>query len=279
MLLTEISSLLWFLRAISEHPRFTAITSTLALFIGIILLRLSLGRIISKNTHLSIAQRRRWTVNLRNGLIPIFFVGVIIIWSNELHSIVVSLAAFAVALVIATKEMLLSLSGGLLRGAARLYEVGDLISIGEHRGVVIDITLLTTTLMEEDSECYQRSSREIAVPNSLLWTSSVTRENLLGEYTVHRFSIPLAKGSDWRHAEKLLLELAQQHSTQATKQIQEKSLRMAKMHLNIPLPKTQITLQLKDAEQIILVVHVPTQLAERHIIEQQILRAYLEHNH
>mgnify|MGYP001215256827 CR=1 FL=1 len=58
------------------------------------------------------------------------------------------MVAIAVALVIATKELILCVSGALIKGGARSFNIGDRIQVKEFRGDVIDQNLLTTTILE-----------------------------------------------------------------------------------------------------------------------------------
>src|SRR5690606_27740699 len=78
----------------------------------------------------------------------ILLIGILFIWGQELRDFALSLVAVAAALVLATKEVILCLMGGLLKASTKLFENGDRISVSGYKGKVIDHTLLTTTLIE-----------------------------------------------------------------------------------------------------------------------------------
>lgn len=250
--------------------------ASLGLLAVLILVRYSLGKLISHNPNFSLEQRRRWQVSLRNGLIAVFILGLTVVWASELHALLVSLAAFAVALVVAGKELILCVSGAMLRSGGRLYEVGDWVEIGQHRGSVVDMNMFSTTLIEDDPESHQRTGRAIAIPNSLLWNHAVVRDSLLGDFVMHQFTVPIAPGQDWQQAEQKLLKLARDACANCRPAMLASVQQMAEKHaLETPQPEPLVTLQFKEADKLALIVHVPTESKQRHAVEQRILRAYL----
>jgi hypothetical protein len=66
---------------------------------------------------------------VRNLSIAIVLFGLLSIWAEELRTLAVSLIAFAVAAVIATKELILCASGPLVRAAGDADGIGDRIEI------------------------------------------------------------------------------------------------------------------------------------------------------
>ena len=134
---------------------------------------------------------RRWNANIRNALLLVAMVGLLMIWAPQLRTFALSLTAVAVAVVVATKELLLCLSGSAFRTFTRAYSIGDIIEIGEYRGEVIDINLLASRLKEiERREGSIRPLRQIVVvPHSLLFSNPVrilARADTLAE---HVFSL------------------------------------------------------------------------------------------
>ncbi|MDZ7811403.1 MAG: hypothetical protein U5L11_16880 [Arhodomonas sp.] len=61
---------------------------------------------------------------MRNLAVIIAAIGLVLIWLPALHTFALSITAFAVALVIATKELILA-SGTVLRTLSRPFEIGD----------------------------------------------------------------------------------------------------------------------------------------------------------
>ncbi|MFC4158656.1 mechanosensitive ion channel family protein [Chitinimonas lacunae] len=251
--------------------------ATLGLLVGLFLLRMALQRAITNNPNFSLEQRRRWSVTLRNGLLVAGLISMILIWATELHSLLVSLAAFAVAMVIATKELLLCFSGAVMRSGGRLYDIGDRIEVAGHRGTVIDLNMFSTLLVEDDSQCHQRTGRVVTIPNALLLNSAVVRESFLDRFVTHQFNVPIGPTEDWRAAEHELLRLARAEAAPVLDEIRATAQRMIEQHaLSVPVPEPAVTLLLKETDKLMLVVHVPTHLDTRHPVEQRILRGYLD---
>lgn len=118
-------------------------------------------------------------------------VGFIIIWASELQNIAISIAAFMVALVIATKEFISCIIGAFYRASTRPYQVGDWVRIGNFEGEVTDSDWLSTTLFEVDlkSGSYTYTGRTTVIPNSVLLVNTVQNLNYMRRYVTHTFSI------------------------------------------------------------------------------------------
>ncbi|MBO6766761.1 MULTISPECIES: mechanosensitive ion channel family protein [unclassified Erythrobacter] len=157
--------------------------ASIALVLSLVLMQLLIARAFRQRETMPDQVRRRWVSSSRNALILIGLVGLIMIWAPQLRTFALSLTAVAVALVIATKEILLCLSGSMLRAFTRAYVVGDIVEIGTFRGEVLDYDLLVTRLREfenpEGSMIF--SGAEVNLPHSMLFTSPVrvlpAREN------------------------------------------------------------------------------------------------------
>lgn len=142
---------------------------------------------------LEIEAKRRAAVVSRNVSLLLCVLGLFTVWSSQIHTFALSMVALAAATVLATKELIMCLSGSLLRIATQQYSVGDYIEINHMRGRVIDINLLNTLMMEigPDPSIGQLSGKTVSFPNSLLLNYSVRRDSILGAYVVHTFDIPV----------------------------------------------------------------------------------------
>lgn len=134
---------------------------------------------------------RRWRANIRNALLLVAMVGLLMIWAPQLRTFALSLTAVAVAVVVATKELILCLSGSAFRTITRAYSIGDFVEIGDHRGEVLDINLLASRLREFDARESSLRSRELSslVPHSLLFTNPVRILARAGANPDHVFSL------------------------------------------------------------------------------------------
>jgi len=104
-----------------------------------------------------------------------------------------SMFAVAAAIVVATKELIMCLSGSILRSVTKQYSIGDYIEINGLRGRVVDINMLNTLMMQigPNPLIGQLSGKTLSFPNSLLLSHPVRRDNILGDYVIHTMEIPV----------------------------------------------------------------------------------------
>ena len=133
--------------------------------------------------------RRWWMVTVRNVLNAVVALGLFVVWAPEIEEFALSITAFVVALVIATKELILCLSGATWRRTSQAFDIGDWVEIGGHSGEVIDETLFVTHLQEIEKREYRYTGRTVAVPNSLLLTQPVINHNFRKRFLEHEFTL------------------------------------------------------------------------------------------
>lgn len=252
---------------------------SLILLLVVLILRTVLVRSITKHPHLTTEAKLRWLVTVRNTMVFVFVVGLIFIWAHRLEAFAVSLVAIAVALVLATKELILCVSGAALRMGASVYSVGDRIQIASYRGIVLDQDLFATTLLEvgPGQASHLATGRAVVFPNSLLFTNPLVNENYTKEYVLHMTTIPLTSEEDWRKAERVLLDAAQAEcapylaeATRHMQSLEEKNL------FELPSMEPRITIQLPEPGRIHLHLRFPAPSRGRSRAEQSILRRYLD---
>jgi small-conductance mechanosensitive channel len=173
-------------------PLFELIGSALLLALPVVVRRLAERALRRDNEFLS-DYRRRLLSNLRNGLVFVVLVGMVLIWAPSLRSFALSLTAFAVAFIVATKELILCLSGAFLRAISTSFRVGQWVEVQSIRGEVIDISLLTFTLQEvyADGRLHEFTGRTVTFPNSVLLSAVVKNENFYNRYVFHRFQLTM----------------------------------------------------------------------------------------
>lgn len=222
--------------------------------------------------------RRRWMVTTRNVALLVLVLSLFVIWASELRVLAVSIVAIVAAIVIATKELIMCVSGTVLKTSGRSFSIGDRIEIQHLRGDVIDQTLLTTTILEigPGDKTHQHTGRAITLPNSLFLTNPVTNESFTDEYVLHVFVVPMKAGDDWETAQDLLLDCAtsvcQPFLTEARMHME----RLAKdQGLYTPSVDPRVTIQLPEPDKVLLVVRIPVPARRKGRVEQEILRRYL----
>lgn len=245
---------------------------------GVLVLRFVIVRAILRREFLSSESRRRWIVNTRNALLFILFVGLVFIWAQEVRSLALSIVAVAVALVIATKELILCVSGAVLRASVRSFSVGDRIEISDVRGDVIDHSLLATTILEigPGQTSHQYTGRAIVIPNSVFLTAPLINETFTEDFVLHVFSVPLKTDDDWQAAEAALLDAANAECSSFMEAAREHMQKLEKEHgLDPPSMEPRVSLQLPEPGIINLLVRIPVPARRKGRVEQAILRHFL----
>lgn len=254
-----------------------ALFSLLAL-LSFFMLRTALVQVVLKRTNLSVEARRRWVVAIRNSLVGFFILGLVFIWESQLGTFAVSLVAVALALVLATKELIACTCGAMLRMATNVYSLGDRIEINGIRGNVVDHNLLTTTLLEigPGQTSQQYTGRAMTIPNSMLFTNTLVNETYSKKYVVHVIAVRLTTRDEWQKAETLLLAIARQECAAYIDEA-ARYLKQLEGHnwLDTPSVEPRVNIQLPEPGRITLFLRVPSPAHRTSRTEQTILRRFL----
>ncbi|MCP9461399.1 MAG: mechanosensitive ion channel [Nitrospira sp.] len=251
---------------------------SLLMLITLLITRALVVRWITRNAALSMEAKRRWVVTTRNSLVFAFFIGLVTIWAHELQAFTVSLVALAVALVLATKELILCWIGAALRVGGKVYTVGDRVQIAGQRGVVLDHDIFTTKLLEigPGQSAHLYTGRVIAFPNSLLFSNPLVKENPGLDYGLYTLVVPFKTDDDWRRAEHLLMAAAraecEPYLEEAARQM--KMLEQTNL-LEVPSPEPRVTIQLTEPGKMQFVLRFPAPHRGRSRVEPAILRRFL----
>jgi hypothetical protein len=148
----------------------------IVIFLGFIIILWFLGRIIK----FFIRRNRRIPADARNGVrniitllqILVGFIGIALIFDVDPELIVSTSTLVATAIGFASTSIAANLVGGLYLIVTRPFGVGDFINTQGCEGIVAEIGLLYTKLM-------QFNKTIVTVPNSSLLTSSVLNSNIM----------------------------------------------------------------------------------------------------
>lgn len=259
---------------------FGLLISSGILLLAIIVLRAILARFIRKSVQ-STELRRRWLVQTRNALILVLFLGLVIIWAEELRTLALSIVAIAVALVVATKELILCLTGSIIKSGAGSFNIGDRIQVKEFRGDVIDQNLLATTILEVGPGriTHQRTGRMAVIPNALFVSEPVINESFTHDYVLHVFTVPFKREDNWQAAQAALLKSSNKHCKPYLQEVREYMKKVSENRgLEVPSVEPRVTLQIPAAGEIHLIVRIPTRSGQRSYIEQSILQEVFSKN-
>lgn len=264
---------------LSEGTSLLLITSGI-LLLTVFLLKLLLNAYIRKNVA-SPELRGRWLVQTRNGLILFLLLGLVIIWGDEIRSFALSVVAIAAAMVIATKELILCISGSIIKTGARSFNIGDRIQIKDFRGDVVDQTLLTTTILEvgPGKITHQRTGRMTVIPNAMFVSEPVINESFTHDYLLHVFTVPFKREDNWQSAQQALLESAQRHCEPYLEEVRGHMKRISEHRgLEVPAVDPRVTISVPAAGEVHLIVRVPAKSGQRGFLEQTILTEVLSGN-
>jgi small-conductance mechanosensitive channel len=249
-----------------------------ALVLVVLALRFLLIRAIrGRSDILSQEQRRRITAIKSMALFAIA-VGLVLIWASQLQTLALSLAAFAVAIVLATKELVLCVSGTLLRASSRAFQVGDWIEVAGLRGEVIDRNVFATTI--EEIGCgpcgHEYTGRTVTIPNSLFLTHGVRNDNFLKRYVYHQFSVTVEPVADVAAAKAFLVQRAEAWCAPFMALARRYIARIErKAGVDIPDPEPRVRLTTTDAGRYVFTATVFCPTKEAIAIEQRIIEDFL----
>ncbi|TMM42542.1 mechanosensitive ion channel family protein [Colwellia ponticola] len=135
-------------------------------------------------------QDKRLKINIVNNIFSLLIILVVFnIWSEEIQKFAFSIAAFIVAIVLATREFIQCFIGFIYLLSSRPFRIGDWVQIGNYYGEVHSIDWAKVTLLEVDKDSYQYTGKTLYMPNSKLITSIIKNLNFLKRYATHHFTI------------------------------------------------------------------------------------------
>lgn len=251
---------------------------SVALVLVALALRFLLIRAIRGGNDILTQEQRRRIAAIKSTALFAIAIGLILIWAAQLQTLALSLAAFAVAIVLATRELVLCVSGALLRAGSRAFQVGDWIEVAGLRGEVIDRNLLATTI--EEIGCgpcgHEYTGRTVTIPNSLFLTHGVKNDNFLKRYVFHQFSVTVDPLADAAAARAFLVQRAESHCAPSMPVARRYIARVErKAGVDIPDPEPRVRLTTTDAGRYVFTATVFCPTKEAIAIEQRIVEDFL----
>jgi small-conductance mechanosensitive channel len=249
-------------------PFFTEpLITSVFLLVTLLTARMFLVRAVRNKSEILSRDQRRWISQIKNGILLLVVIGLILIWAPQLRTLALSLAAVAVALVVATKEMILCLSGAFMRVSTRPFVVGDWITIDNMSGEVIDVNAFTIKLQKLDvvGKSYQLTGPTVEIPNSRLLTSAVENLTLGKSWIYHdvRMVVPALDARPIEHMAILQEIITRRYADlQEQSEIQHARLKR-KSGIDLPGIKPDCSLSTTDLGHHVFTAHlfIPTRNA------------------
>ncbi len=197
------------------------LSSAIALSILYLIFKLFFEEVVARRV-----QKGASRFSFRRVMSAFFFIAAVIaltnIWINA-QNLLVAFGLIGAGVALALQDLFKNLAGGLLIIVRSPYRVGDRIEINAKKGDVIDIGLLSTTLMEigEWVSGDQPTGRLCLLPNGLVLSHSVHNYTRDHRYIWDELSFPITYDSDWRLASDTILKLVARETEAVTKEAQE----------------------------------------------------------
>ena len=162
----------------------------LVLTLSLLFLFFALKKLLINSIKRKSKTDKRLKINTVNNLFTLLIlVAIFNIWSFEIQKFALSIAAFIVAIVLATREFIQCFIGFVYLISSRPFRIGDWIQVGDYFGEVHSIDWAKLTLLEVNKDNYLYTGKTLYLPNSQLITSVVKNLNFLKRYAMHHFTI------------------------------------------------------------------------------------------
>lgn len=206
--------------------------------------------------------------------------GMFFLWFSQLQSVFVSLLVVATAFVLAFKELIMCLTGGILLQAGRSVKVGDRITINDFKGYVVEKNLLTTKILQIGSGKYsiQTNGNVLTIPNSLLLNNILINESYFQGFSIRSFifKVPDLKSID--KFEAYLLEKAREISGPYERQAEVQIHKFCKKEgILIPSVEAKTRIIIDDNNNVSILLKIPVKSSDAAGVEQDVNRAVVDY--
>lgn len=252
--------------------------SALIIVIISLIRRLVLTKIRGEELFLS-EEQRKWMSRTKNGTFSILILLLFILWRSEINEFALSVTAIAVAIVVASKEIILCITGSIQRASSRSFRIGDWIEVGKLCGEVIEHNMMATVIQEIDLHHgqYHYTGKTATLPNSMFFTYPVKNLNFMKRYVYHNFSIVVP---NFLNLYPLLPTMVKkiEHHCEDFIDVARRYNSMIEKHAGVDLPGSEPHIHISSGatgEQIIhFMLFCPTEQATH--LEQEIRQDFME---
>lgn len=139
----------------------------------------------------------------------VFLLVILRVWVENTQTLIVSYGLITAGVAISLQDVFKNFAGGLMIFISGIYRVGDRIEVNSRYGDVIDIGILSTTLMELRGWVSgdQATGRLAIIPNGYVLSNTVINYNRDHNFIWDEINIPLTYDSDWKLATEKFLEI------------------------------------------------------------------------
>lgn len=263
-----------------DHQSLLRLALSIVLAVVLTLARRAVTRRVRGQADVLDPRKRRQIFYIGNGFNLVLALSLLTLWLGQLQDLILSLTAVTVAVVLATKELLMCVSGFALRTGANSFSVGDCIEVAGLRGEVSDFNLLSTTLLEmSDADGgYAHTGQRIVLPNSLFLAQPVRNEKYLRHFVLHTFQITVEPGSDPTAALGWLEQECRQRVAPFAADAKENGANIdQKLGVDLPGPDPEIGLRTTDAGKLAYQIRLFCPSPRARSLEREITAGFLAH--
>ena len=158
------------------------------------------------------------------------------VWIEQASNLLFAVGVIGAGIAIALQRPITNLAAFLVILLTRPYAPGDRIEIDGDKGDVIDIKLFYTTIMEigEWTMYDQFTGRIKTIPNYLFLEKVTSNYSKDFGFIWEEVMIPVTYGSNWRKAQKIMLDIARKRTKDLIKKGDRQLKRMTYKYLLEP---------------------------------------------
>jgi len=120
------------------------------------------------------------------------------LWQVDLGGLLVGAGFLGIVMGMAARQTLGSLIAGFVLMFSRPFEIGDWVQVGDHEGMVVDITIINTRLRSFDGET-------VVLPNDHVSSATVVNRSKRNRLRL-RLEVGVDYETDLEHAESVAIE-------------------------------------------------------------------------
>jgi small-conductance mechanosensitive channel len=153
------------------------------------------------------AKKRVITVSaVKISILALGFIGIVSQFLNVIVPFAVSLGIIGFALTFSLQYPLSNFVGWFYIMTSRIFNMGDLVRLGEHKGSILSIGYLTTKIVDMD-DYGNPSGRILTIPNSTVLTSNIS--NWVNPPSFwDEVSFIIAYESDLKYVREIMIKIA-----------------------------------------------------------------------
>lgn len=132
------------------------------------------------------------------GILAFVVTGVLTLWGIDLSGLLVGAGFLGIVVGLAARQTLGSMIAGFVLMFSRPFTLGDWVEVGDQEGIVTDITIMNTRLLNFDGE-------SIVIPNDTVSNQAITNRSEQGHLRI-RLDVGIDYETDPERAEEIAHE-------------------------------------------------------------------------